>query len=458
MFNLPQQYPFNQYTGDGTTAIYAYAPWLALLPTDLAVYVTLAGAQANPANDIQPYPTAYTVQNAGNLTGGTITFQTGYIPPVGAIITIDRAMQISSDTDFSDPQTFSGPNLDAAIQRITLIQQQLNVLFQQVCLSYPVNSYSPTPKTNTIPQLGANQIWIGDPTGNGKVGAQTLEENPDVSVLRSQLANAQSGQDGVGLIGLYDTADSTSKTLRTKFIQLASNTGFAYLGAQNPVDGAAMTLQVYLQCQAFLPQGWVAQGYAQLDSIAPNVWLLYQDGTIGNAASAATRLASAVAQRLFVQLWTVCADAQCPVSGGRGANGLADFNANKTITLPSTNGRTIVNFAGTYALGAVFGEATHTLSGAEIPVTTPTYNGNFKIASPSGTEQTGPVAYLVGNGVRSPDLGFAPIFSETIVFNDGGYVGSTQQAIEPAPINPFGGGAAHNNTQPSTAMLCYIKL
>lgn len=251
MFNLPQQYPFNQYTADGTTAIYPYTPWLALQATDIAVYVTLSGAQPNPTNDLQPYLTAYTVQNAGNLTGGTITFQAGFIPPVGAIITIDRAMQISSDTDFSDPQTFNGGDLDAAIQRITLIQQQLNVLFQQVCLSYPVNLYSPTPKTNTVPLLGANQIWIGSPNGNGVVTAQTLEENPDISILRSQLANASPSMPGAALLGFNDNGNPTTvqaKLASISLLAMAQLVNSNFWAWQNgiifTISGTDITLQV----------------------------------------------------------------------------------------------------------------------------------------------------------------------------------------------------------------------
>jgi hypothetical protein len=61
--------------------------------------------------------------------------------------------------------------------------------------------------------------------------------------------------------------------------------------------------------------------------------------TIGNAVSGATEFADASTQSLFVFLWN--ADASLSVSGGRGASALADFNANKTITLPDLNARAV---------------------------------------------------------------------------------------------------------------------
>jgi hypothetical protein len=77
-------------------------------------------------------------------------------------------------------------------------------------------------------------------------------------------------------------------------------------------------------------------------------WVFMNDGTIGNAASGATTRANADTQALFVHFWTVTADAQCPVSGGRGASAIADFNANKTIALPKVLGRALA-IAGTGA-------------------------------------------------------------------------------------------------------------
>lgn len=61
--------------------------------------------------------------------------------------------------------------------------------------------------------------------------------------------------------------------------------------------------------------------------------------TMGNGASGGTERANADTSSLFSYLWNNLTDAIAPVSGGRGASAAADFAANKTITLPSMQGR-----------------------------------------------------------------------------------------------------------------------
>ena len=64
-------------------------------------------------------------------------------------------------------------------------------------------------------------------------------------------------------------------------------------------------------------------------------WVRANGQTIGSAASGGSERANADTQNLFVYLWTNCANTHCPVPGGRGATALADFQANKQITLPN---------------------------------------------------------------------------------------------------------------------------
>jgi microcystin-dependent protein len=61
--------------------------------------------------------------------------------------------------------------------------------------------------------------------------------------------------------------------------------------------------------------------------------------TIGSATSGASERANADTASVYTYFWTNCADAQCPVSSGRGASASADFAANKTLMLPDMRGR-----------------------------------------------------------------------------------------------------------------------
>jgi hypothetical protein len=105
-------------------------------------------------------------------------------------------------------------------------------------------------------------------------------------------------------------------------------------------------------------------------------WVKANAQTIGNATSGATQRANADTQALFTYLWTNCPDAHCPVLGGRGASGLADFNAAKQITLPDCRGRICgvgLDDMGNAAAGRIF--AANVTSGGGDTVTTPNATG-----------------------------------------------------------------------------------
>ncbi|RTL14554.1 MAG: hypothetical protein EKK56_00935 [Flavobacteriaceae bacterium] len=67
-------------------------------------------------------------------------------------------------------------------------------------------------------------------------------------------------------------------------------------------------------------------------------WLLMQDQTIGNPNSGAN-YKKLNAFNLYVYLWNTVSDTYASVLPSRGADAVSDWNASKTITLPSTMGR-----------------------------------------------------------------------------------------------------------------------
>lgn len=207
MSNLPQEITLRQYQADGVTTTFVY-PFLLLLDSDLSVYVTLAGNTPNPTNDIKVLGVDYTVTNVGNQNGGNVVFTIA--PPLGAIVTLDRTMAISIDTNFALAQNFNGANLDAAFERVTLFCQQLNTILAQKTLQYIVNSYLPNVNSNQIPTLANGQVWSGL---NGAIVATNIETNPNISLLRSQLASAAPLGEGALLVGYYDTINRSQTTV-----------------------------------------------------------------------------------------------------------------------------------------------------------------------------------------------------------------------------------------------------
>lgn len=69
-------------------------------------------------------------------------------------------------------------------------------------------------------------------------------------------------------------------------------------------------------------------------------WVKLNQQTIGSATSGASGRANNDTQGLFIYLWNNCTQAHCQVLGGvRGASGLADFTANRQLTLPDFRSR-----------------------------------------------------------------------------------------------------------------------
>lgn len=165
-----------------------------------------------------------------------------------------------------------------------------------------------------------------------------------------------------------------------------------------------------------------------LKTVADSGWVMMNDGTIGNTGSGATTRANADTNALYVLLWTNCADAEAPVSSGRGASAAADFAAGKTITLTKAMGRAFgVAGAGSGLTSRVLGLAT-------------------------GTETTSlSIAQLAAHthDTRAFD---AAIGGSTLA-------GGPGAAITPAITSTStGSGTAHTSMQPTSFIQAMIKL
>jgi hypothetical protein len=103
--------------------------------------------------------------------------------------------------------------------------------------------------------------------------------------------------------------------------------------------------------------------------------------SIGSSTSGATELADASAQALFQFLWGV--DSTLAVApGGRGASSIADWGANKRISLPDYRGKSITGLSGMgNADSGLFSGVTFTQGNA---TTLGSYGGGYSKAIPVG--------------------------------------------------------------------------
>lgn len=195
-------------------------------------------------------------------------------------------------------------------------------------------------------------------------------------------------------------------------------------------------------------------------------WVKANAQTIGAALSGATQRANADTQALFVYLWTNCPDTHCPVGGGRGGAGLADFNANKAIALPDCRGRLCgvgLDDMGNTAAGRIFasnvtsgggdttttagasgGEALHTMTLAEL------VQHNHNITDPGHNHAlTNNLSVVHNRGINQNQLGNAlgDVADLTIA-----------SATTGITINNAGSTTPFNNMQPFVLGTWYIKL
>ena len=224
---LPQQNTIVQYYANGIQDEFTVPFYTPIEPDgtpDLLVYTQLSTAIANPQTDINEWNVAYTyTPDSGNpYNGGILTFNMGYIPQNGYIVTIVRNVSASLDAEFANAQNFSGITLDAALDKLLLISQQNKSYALQRNLSYVINSYLPTATLLAnvqIPILQPGYIWIGSAGG---VVAAYLQEPADASTLRSELANDQPSTDGAKLVGYYDSVNTNPTTVDAQLTLLTN--------------------------------------------------------------------------------------------------------------------------------------------------------------------------------------------------------------------------------------------
>ena len=120
---------------------------------------------------------------------------------------------------------------------------------------------------------------------------------------------------------------------------------------------------------------------ARYDTSILTGWVRCNGNSIGSVTSGATELADISAQALFQYLWT--ADATLTVSGGRGASSIADWTANKRLSLPDMRSRLLCGIDGMGAVnnnllaGSAFGKGNATTMGS--------FGGAYSRAIPSAS-------------------------------------------------------------------------
>ena len=109
------------YSGNGSTTAFAYG-FKIFADADLTVIIrSSAGVETT-----KTLTTHYTVSGAGTDSGGNVTFTTGNVPASGETIVILRELTLTQGTDYVANDPFPAESHEDALDRLTMITQQLD--------------------------------------------------------------------------------------------------------------------------------------------------------------------------------------------------------------------------------------------------------------------------------------------------------------------------------------------
>lgn len=159
------------YSGNGASTLFA-VPFYFLANSQLAVVLRSSAGVETP----QVLGTNYTVTGAGVLTGGSITMTVA--PAAGTTLVISRNVPLTQETDLQPNDRLPAETLEQAIDKLTMIAQQLDVDFDRA-LKYPTTDS--TSITTVIPSSVDRAGKFLKFDSNGAPTAQSLP-SPFVSV------------------------------------------------------------------------------------------------------------------------------------------------------------------------------------------------------------------------------------------------------------------------------------
>ena len=109
------------YSGNGSTDAFAYG-FKIFADADLTVIIR---TDSTGVETTKTLTTHYTVSGAGSSSGGNVTFTTGNIPASGETIVILRELTLTQGTDYVANDPFPAESHEDALDRLTMITQQL---------------------------------------------------------------------------------------------------------------------------------------------------------------------------------------------------------------------------------------------------------------------------------------------------------------------------------------------
>jgi hypothetical protein len=154
-----------QHTANGSTTAFSF-PYKFNVNSDLVVVLTNL---TTGVSTTQVIVTDYAVSGAGNPAGGTVTFVTA---PANALrVTITREVPYTQEVDYQPDDDFPAEVHEAALDKLTMIGQQLNTEFDYA-LKQPTTDANPIGILPTA-AVRANKYLVFDVNGDPQATAST---------------------------------------------------------------------------------------------------------------------------------------------------------------------------------------------------------------------------------------------------------------------------------------------
>jgi hypothetical protein len=175
------------YNGNGVTVAFSF-PYRFLADRDVVVVLR----SSTGVESILLLGTHYSLTGAGADAGGTVTMVAA--PAVGERLVIYRSVALTQETDYISGDPFPAETHERALDRLTMIGQQLQDSVDRT-LRFPVSdTVSAALPTQAV---RANRLMAFDSQGNPTVAAPVVDSSTDV---RLDLAAST----GAGLVGKAD--------------------------------------------------------------------------------------------------------------------------------------------------------------------------------------------------------------------------------------------------------------
>ena len=225
-----------QYTANGSTTVFSF-PYKFNTNSDLTVIETNVSTGVDTTKTLT---TDYTVSGAGNSGGGSVTF---LVAPVNSRrITIQRVVALTQETDYQPDDDFPAEVHEAALDKLTMIAQQLNDADART-LKAPVAD-SITLGTLPLDTVRANKALVFDATGQVAVSVDNYVDQATAAAASASAASSSASAASTSASNAASSASAASSSASAASSSASAAAASAASVAGGVLDNSVTTIKL----------------------------------------------------------------------------------------------------------------------------------------------------------------------------------------------------------------------